>query len=124
MQDFLLNSLHFKSVYRRFHDKTQFLFMLLIFSALLLSGDIETNPGPKHSKILSICHWNLNSVWVDDFAKISQISTFLNIHNFDIFCVGESFLPSDIEDDDPSISIDNFELTRCKYAFIIKITYH
>jgi len=45
-------------------------------------------------------------------------------HNFDIFCVGESFLPSDIEDDDPSISIDNFELTRCKYAFIIKITYH
>ena len=31
---------------------------------IILSGDIETNPGPKHSfssQGLKICHWNLNS---------------------------------------------------------------
>ena len=29
-----------------------------------ISGDIELHPGPsqKLSKILSICHWNLNSI--------------------------------------------------------------
>ena len=32
---------------------------------IILSGDIETNPGPKHSfssQGLKICHWNLNSL--------------------------------------------------------------
>ena len=48
------------------------------------SWDIETNPGPGNvkRKYLTICHWNLNSVWVEDFAKLAQISAFLNVHKF------------------------------------------
>ena len=31
---------------------------------ILLSGDVEINPGPRHNsrEFFSICHWNLNSV--------------------------------------------------------------
>ena len=66
---------------------------VLIMICLILSGDIELNPGPgKREGTLSICHWNLNSMWVDDFCKLNQLSAFLNIHNFDIVCLGETFL--------------------------------
>ena len=45
-----------------------FAFVLI---CLLLAGDIEINPGPSGKEgNLSVCHWNLNSVWVDDFSKI------------------------------------------------------
>ena len=32
---------------------------------IVLSNDVEVNPGPKYSvrECLSICHWNLNSKW-------------------------------------------------------------
>ena len=38
---------------------------------LILSGDIETNPGPTidNNQYLTICHWNLNSITTDKFIK-------------------------------------------------------
>ena len=73
-----------------------------ILFCLILSGDIEINPGPvKHETTLSVCHWNLNSVWVDKFSKISNLSAFLHLNKFDIVCLGETFLNSEIRDNDP-----------------------
>ena len=102
---------------RSFEPSSQFsnLISLFIFVllCLLLSGDIEINPGPgKRETNLSVCHWNLNSVWVDDFSKIDQISAFLEVHEFDIFCIGESFLNSEINDDDQRLAIENYSLIR------------
>ena len=56
-----------------------------------------------------------NSVWVEDFSKINQISAFLSFQNFDIFCISESFLDSSIQDDDPRLAIDGYELIRCDH---------
>ena len=91
----------------------QYFYIFFKLSLLLLGGEIESNPGPdERDSTLSVCHWNLNSVWADDFAKIAQITAFLNIHKFDIFCVGESFLDSSIDKDDPRLRIENYELIR------------
>ena len=91
----------------------QYFYIFFKLSLLLLGGDIESNPGPnERDNSLSICHWNLNSVWVDEFAKIAQITAFFNVHKFDIFCIGESFLDSSIETDDSRLKIDNYELLR------------
>lgn len=38
----------------------------LVFRTILLSGDIETNPGPE---TLDFCTWNLNSITAYDFFK-------------------------------------------------------
>ena len=35
-----------------------------------LSGDVETNPGPE---TLDFCCWNLNTIAVHDFLRISLI---------------------------------------------------
>ena len=83
---------------------------------LILSGDVEVNPGPnKRKTTLSICHWNLNSVWPEDFIKIDQLSAFLNTHNFDIVCLGETFLNSEIRDDDERLAIENYDIFRCDH---------
>ena len=55
--------------------------------------DIEANlraVGWRSS--LFVCYWNLNSIWVEDFSKLSQISTFFNAHQFDIFRSPKVFL--------------------------------
>ena len=51
---------------------------------LLISGDIETNPGPKKSSATKFCHWNLNGLAAHDFVKVPLIEAFITTHNFDI----------------------------------------
>ena len=58
---------------------------------LILSGDIETNPGPTmdNNQYLSICHWNLNSITTDKFLKIPLIFL-ICIINFFIYIILQS----------------------------------
>ena len=59
---------------------------------ILLSGDIETNPGPKPiaGQSFSICHWNLNSISAHNFTTISLLTAYILVHNFDITCLSET----------------------------------
>ena len=47
-------------------------FVSFLSRKLPLSGDIETNPGPRRnlSNHFTICHWNLNSISAYNFAKV------------------------------------------------------
>ena len=64
---------------------------------------------------LLVCYWNLNSIWVEDFSKLSRISAFLNVHQFDIFCLTETFLESSISSEDPRLATEGYELFRCDH---------
>ena len=80
------------------------------------SRDIETNPGPGGWRsILSVCHWNLNTIWVENFPKLSQISAFLNVPQLDIFCLTETFLDSSISSEDSRLVIEGYKLFRYDY---------
>lgn len=89
----------------------QYFYMFFCLNIIMLAWDVETNPGPSVSP-LSICQWNLNSVWVDDFSKISQVIAFLNFHKFDILCLTETFLDSSISNDDARLQIEGYDLFR------------
>ena len=62
--------------------------LLLFISAilLLLSGDIETNPGPDSGYLssFSFCHWNLNSIDDHNFIEMSLLQAYNTINRFDI----------------------------------------
>ena len=75
------------------YNTTMFIFQMsyyLLYTKLLvlISGDIETNPGPISSIIqsLSICHWNLNSISTYNFTSISY-------NSFIRYCVSIRNLP-------------------------------
>ena len=71
-------------------------FRFVFFIALLLitHGDFETNPGPKskHSKCVSCCHWNFNSILAHD--KLSLLTAYNSTQHYDIVCISETSFDS------------------------------
>ena len=81
--------------------------------------EIRPNPGPvsttQKSFSICICHWNLNSVWVDHFTKLTLIEAYLSVNKFDLVCLSETFLDSTISDDDPRLYLYGYNLIRCDH---------
>ena len=75
---------------------------------LLLSGDTETNPGPKRSSNIKFCHWNLNGLAAHDFIKVPLVETFITSNNFNLVCLSKTFLDSTIPNDDVNIQIKGY----------------
>ena len=73
---------------------------------LLLSGDIETNPGPEQTKILNFCHWNLNSICARNQIKLSLLEAYNSIHHLDVIALSETMMDSTISSD--QIIIEGF----------------
>ena len=87
---------------------------------LLLSGDIETNPGPKRSSNIKFCHWNLNGLAAHDFIKVPLVEAFITSNNFDLVCLSETFLDSTIPNDDVNTQINAYSLLRADHPNNIK----
>ena len=81
---------------------------------LLLSGDVELNPGPKHnsSNVFSIFHWNLNIISSHNYAKVFLFKTYIAIHKFDISFTSETHLDSSTTSDDNNLGISRYILVR------------
>ena len=43
------------------------------YFVLLICGDVYPHPGPSHGNSQKFCHWNLDSIAVNDFIKIPSI---------------------------------------------------
>ena len=87
---------------------------------LLLSGDIETNPGPEKSSAIKFCHCNLNGLAAHEFVKVPLIKAFITLCNFDIVCLSETFLDSGRPHNDENININSCSLLRVDHPNNIK----
>ena len=109
-----------------FDKTTSFANMLTFFVCdfkcllILLSGDIELNPGPKRYSNLKVCHYNLNSLTSHSFAKVSSLQAYNAIHKFDIICLSETFLDSSISLSDPALYLDGYKIIRADHPMNIK----
>ena len=63
---------------------------------ILLSADVELNPGPKRASTsnISICHWNLNSISAHNYIKLFLLKAYIAIHKFDVICLSETIIPA------------------------------
>ena len=84
---------------------------------LILSNDIEVNPGPKldSSQNFTICHWNLNSIAAHTFSKINILKAYLTIHKTDIVCLSETYLDSSFLVNGKNLVIQGYNLRRCDH---------
>ena len=89
---------------------------------VLLSGDVEINPGLKHTPkaSLSICHWNLNSIPVHNYVKLSILIAYLAFHKFDISCLSETYHNSSNSPDDETLEISGYNLVRSDHPLSSK----
>ena len=81
---------------------------------ILLSADIERNPGPKRASTrnISICHWNLNSISAHSYVKLFLLKAYIAIHKFDINLLSETYLDSNSTSDDDNLEVSGYNLTR------------
>ena len=73
-------------------------YLLWCSSLILQSGDINTSPGPIPSsgQCFSICHWNLNNITANNYAKLSLLTAYNLVHSFDMICLSEIYLNSEM----------------------------
>ena len=81
---------------------------------ILLSVDVELNPGPKRvfTSNISICHWNLNSISAHKYTKLFLLKAYIAIHKFDIICLSETYFNSSTTSDDDNLEIPGYNLIR------------
>ena len=92
-------------------------FFWFYIKKIILSGDVETNPGPqsKRCQEFSICHWNLNSIATHSFNKVSLLKAYITIYNYDAICFSETYLDSSILSDDKNLEIPGYDLIRADH---------
>ena len=96
--------------------KFQLFYMLYSYCITMQLCDIEANPGlGEWRSSFFVCHWNLNSIWIEDFSKLSQISAFLKVHQFHIFCFAETFVDSSTLSEDLRLALKGDKFFRCDH---------
>ena len=72
---------------------------------ILLSNDIEMNPGPSyHDNFLTFMNWNLNSLAKDSFQRVQAIEAHNSLFNYDLISICETSLNDSIEIPDPLLN--------------------
>ena len=87
----------------------------LVFKTILLSGDIETNPGPE---TLDFCCWNLNSITAYDFLRVSLTEAHNSIYNYDLIGVVETHLDSNVVED--RMTLDGYSFIKNNHPQNVK----
>ena len=65
---------------------------------ILLSNDIEMNPGPQYcNNFFSFMMWNLNSLAKDNFSRIKLIEAHNTLHSYDLISICETNLNDSVE---------------------------
>ena len=92
-------------------------FFSFCIKKIILSGDIEINPGSqsKRCQEFSICHWNLNSIATHSFINVSPLKPFITICNYDVICLSETYLYSNILSEDKNLEIPVNDLIQADH---------
>ena len=85
------------------------------YRTLLLSGDIETNPGPG---TLSFCSWNLNSICAHEFVRVSLMEAYNSVYNYDLIGIVETHLDTTV--DESKLAIDGYTFIKSNHPQNVK----
>ena len=83
--------------------------IILLYILLIISGDIQLNPGPYGHNNLAICHINARSLTSPN--RLSEIEDFVSVINdFDIIGISETHLDHKVPDS--KISLTDYKVFR------------
>ena len=93
------------------------LFLLYVFSLLLLHRDIKLNPVPRNCKthLPSSCHWNLNSLPAHNFAKMLLLKAYNAIYKYNFICFSETFLDFSTPSEHVSLDLEGYKSVRTNH---------
>ena len=80
---------------------------------IVLSNDVDKNPGDFVNNFFTFCNWNLNSLAKDNFYRTWLLEAHNSFHNYDIIFICETSLNDSVElpdtllNDYPFVSANN-----------------
>ena len=90
----------------------------LTFIKIILSNDVETNPGDITNGFFTFCNWNLNSLAKDDFHRIRLIEAHNSLFNYDIISLCETSLNDSITL--PDVMLEDYSFISCNNPLNVK----
>ena len=90
-------------------------FQWVVPRLILLSCDVEPNPGPETFKF---CCWNLNSIIAHDFLRVALMEAYNSIIKYDLLGIVETHLDNSI--DQERLALKGYDLIACKHPSNIK----
>ena len=89
---------------------------------MLTHGDIEVNLGLKEncSTSFSFCRWNLNSLTVHNYVKLSSLQVYNSVYNHDVIYLSETYLDNSLLSDESDLNFPGYELVRADYPVNVK----
>ena len=60
----------------------------------------------------TICHWNLNSITSHNSIKVTLLTAYNSIHEFDNICLSETYLNSEILSNDENLNIPGYNVIK------------
>ena len=76
---------------------------------ILISNDIEQNPGPGYHNNFNFMNWNLNSLTTNKFSRIQLIEAHNSLHNYDLISICETSLTDSLLPCVPEVEGYTFE---------------
>ena len=74
---------------------------------ILLSNDIQLNPGPTlQNNLFNFMTWNVNSLGKDNFQRVQLLEAHNSIFNYDLISINETSLNDSVEL--PETLLDNY----------------
>ena len=83
----------------------------MTFIRIILSNDVETNPGDFVNNFFTFCNWNLNSLAKDDFYRVKLLEAHNSIHNYDFISICETSLNDTVYL--PDEMLENYTFMSC-----------
>ena len=77
---------------------------------LVLSRDVQHNPGPKRScnHAFPICQWGLNSISTHDCGRVFLLKACIAAHKFDTIFISETYLDFNTPSDNNILEISSY----------------
>ena len=69
----------------------------ICFLKILLSNDVELNPGDLKNAFFSFCNWNVNSLGKGNFSRVQLIEAHNSLYSYDLISLCETSLNDSVE---------------------------
>ena len=83
----------------------------LIFISLIITNDVETNPGDFANGFFNFCNCNLNSLAKDNFSRVELLAAHNTVFNYDIISAYATCLNASVEL--PDTMLENYIFVAC-----------
>ena len=90
----------------------------ITFIIIILSNDVETNPGDFVNNFFTFCNWNINSLAKDNIYRVKLVEAHNSFQNYDFIFICKTSLDDTVEL--PDVMLENYNFVSYNNPSILE----